>query len=224
MKDMNKAMLMEIAWNMRNDGSDELSMFFLLEGNCVYIPKRKYMNTDGEIINYYRAASLIWSGIKNALREVDSRSQWLIGNGDSVDFGERTGLVVLLSNRNCNLKPKISKAVFLKLQQLLSKSDTAWKLLNNCAATDSKVQKKGIKLASRCMSCRENCEDLHHLLWGCNMVENLWQRLTHKFKTRMDFSNFKQAISKMKGRSPLLRHIWTTSQLWWEAHGGSMET
>ncbi|KAF9607153.1 hypothetical protein IFM89_032375 [Coptis chinensis] len=45
----------------------------------------KYKGMDGDTCQYYKASS-IWPGVREALLEVKSRSQWVIGNGAKADL------------------------------------------------------------------------------------------------------------------------------------------
>ncbi|KAF9593797.1 hypothetical protein IFM89_025506 [Coptis chinensis] len=61
-------------------------------------------------------------------------------------------------------------------------SGTAWKLSQNCEATDAAVMKRGVRLASRC-----------------------------KFKFRMSFTNMKEAMSLVVNCSPITKQLWTAA-------------
>ncbi|KAF9623337.1 hypothetical protein IFM89_000826 [Coptis chinensis] len=67
-------MLMKLAWNFKC-GSDDFAQFMRL----------KYLTTDGAQIGYHKYSS-IWPGIRRALNEIDSRSQWVVGSGSRIDF------------------------------------------------------------------------------------------------------------------------------------------
>ncbi|KAF9612720.1 hypothetical protein IFM89_003262 [Coptis chinensis] len=74
LKDINIAMLMKLAWRCKT-GDDEFSVFI----------RSKFLNKDAAVIQYYKCSSA-WPGIMLGLKEVNSRSQWAIGNGAKVDI------------------------------------------------------------------------------------------------------------------------------------------
>ncbi|KAF9617048.1 hypothetical protein IFM89_033153 [Coptis chinensis] len=74
LRDINSSMLMKLAWRILIE-VDDFATFM----------KLKYFSRDGDTCQYYKASS-IWPGVREALLEVKSRSQWVIGNGAKADL------------------------------------------------------------------------------------------------------------------------------------------
>ncbi|KAF5181102.1 hypothetical protein FRX31_029312 [Thalictrum thalictroides] len=81
--------------------------------------KSKFFNKQGEIIQYHRPSS-IWTGIKDVIPEILSRSQWSIGNGISIDLWRQNWLgthslkdMLQLSSADiANFKSKVGSIVY----------------------------------------------------------------------------------------------------------------
>ncbi|KAF5183957.1 Ribonuclease h domain, partial [Thalictrum thalictroides] len=81
--------------------------------------KSKFFSKQGEIIQYHRPSS-IWSGIKDAIPEILSRSQWSIGNGVSTDLWRQNWLgphslkdrLQLSSADIANFKSKVASLLY----------------------------------------------------------------------------------------------------------------
>lgn len=69
LKDINLVMIMKLAWSFLSS-IDDLSKFL----------KFKFMDKHGGRIRYYKKSS-IWVGLKLGLKELQSRSQWLVHDG-----------------------------------------------------------------------------------------------------------------------------------------------
>ncbi|KAF9589112.1 hypothetical protein IFM89_019162 [Coptis chinensis] len=76
---------------------------------------------------------------------------------------------------------------------------TSWKLLHNCAATDAKMQRRGIRIASVCCMCFKDTDELMHLLWACDFARSLWPWLATRFGFRDTFLSIREAVSMAKG-------------------------
>ncbi|KAF9598332.1 hypothetical protein IFM89_026860 [Coptis chinensis] len=85
---------------------------------------------------------------------------------------------------------------------------TTWKLLCNAGAVDLNVQKKGVKLPSRCYVCCQYEESLKHLLWECEFAKKVWKCVCLKFKFRNWCSSLLDARKATNGRSPMIKQLW----------------
>ncbi|KAF9604937.1 hypothetical protein IFM89_011304 [Coptis chinensis] len=85
---------------------------------------------------------------------------------------------------------------------------TAWKLMHNCAATDAKMQRRGIRTAAVCCMYFKDTDELLHLLWACEFARSLWSWLAAKFGFRDTFQSTREAVSMAKGCSTTIRHMW----------------
>ncbi|XP_026436577.1 uncharacterized protein LOC113334564 [Papaver somniferum] len=72
LEDINKSLLMKLAWKMQND-VDEWVKFF----------QAKFQDKNGSWINYYKKSS-IWIGIRWVMDEVFNNSRWIVGDGKSI--------------------------------------------------------------------------------------------------------------------------------------------
>ncbi|KAF5187370.1 hypothetical protein FRX31_023043 [Thalictrum thalictroides] len=84
---------------------------------------------------------------------------------------------------------------------------SVWKLIQGCAATNDRLQKMGIQLASQCQVCHERAETLDHLLWDCRAAKQLWGWAAREFGVNGSFSSFMQAFKVVK-HSLLIRTLW----------------
>ncbi|KAF9592870.1 hypothetical protein IFM89_018424 [Coptis chinensis] len=90
---------------------------------------------------------------------------------------------------------------------------TAWKLINGCAATDERVQKMGIRLASCCHFCSQSVESLHHILWQCTFAVQLWSWFSSCFQMSQPLINFQEASMLSSFWSPYLKQTWNSGLL-----------
>lgn len=72
-----------------------------------------------------------------------------------------------------------------------------WKILNNCLATDYKVQSIGIQLCSKCHCCTQpHRESLHHLFIESETASYIWSSLSNEGFLIEDRSSLKALILK----------------------------
>ncbi|KAF9604661.1 hypothetical protein IFM89_008992 [Coptis chinensis] len=100
-------MLMKLAWSFRY-GSDAFSSFMRL----------KFLTKEGSLINYYKPSS-VWPGVKKALQEIDTKCQWVIGNGAKIDLWRDCWAGKHSIQKGLNLLDHALKGCTLKLESLI---------------------------------------------------------------------------------------------------------
>lgn len=82
-----------------------------------------------------------------------------------------------------------------------------WKLALNICATDDNLNKRKVKLASRCCFCKKEEESRDHILWYCNCSEIIWRWLGNMFNF-INPSSFEEVFAMAKQTSPGNKEIW----------------
>ncbi|KAF9599991.1 hypothetical protein IFM89_002026 [Coptis chinensis] len=57
-----------------------------------------------------------------------------------------------------------------------------WKIFRGTMHTDDKLQSMKFKLASRCITCKQQCETQQHLLYECEFAKKCWNYVTTTFQ------------------------------------------
>ncbi|KAF5180111.1 Ribonuclease h domain, partial [Thalictrum thalictroides] len=70
-----------------------------------------------------------------------------------------------------------------------STAGIAWKLMDNCAAIEEKIQRRGVHLVSMCGVCKQQAENIHHLLGECPFAKGIWEWIASKFRFRGDMED-----------------------------------
>ncbi|XP_026417070.1 uncharacterized protein LOC113312537 [Papaver somniferum] len=80
---------------------------------------------------------------------------------------------------------------------------------------------KGFSLASKCCVCKQDQDNMTHLLWKCKFSKSIWTWLGNIFHFPNPFS-FDDIIKFAKHKIPIVKEIWltsaflTTRELWFQ--------
>ncbi|XP_026450635.1 uncharacterized protein LOC113350723 [Papaver somniferum] len=91
-------------------------------------------------------------------------------------------------------------------------SGNVWKLVRGVVPSYEKMKKKKLQLASRCLFCRKEEENLEHILWYCDYNEIIWSWLGGIFK----FTNHKSledTLQFARNKSPAIKELWKVAAL-----------
>ena len=115
-------------------------------------------------------------------RPTDVRVWKYEGSGEySVKSGYRALLTELLQNRaNLSSIPKIYKKFFTGLWNLsiLGKIKIhVWRLFHNLVPHYENLARRSLCEVGVCPLCKAELENSEHLLWSCDILQDIWQSL-----------------------------------------------
>ncbi|KAF9616003.1 hypothetical protein IFM89_027942 [Coptis chinensis] len=77
-----------------------------------------------------------------------------------------------------------------------------WKIFRGTMHTDDKLQSMKFKLASRCITCKQQCETQQHLLYECEFAKKCWNYITTTFQLQQS----QLLISKSSKPARIISH------------------
>ncbi|OVA06927.1 Ribonuclease H domain [Macleaya cordata] len=87
-----------------------------------------------------------------------------------------------------------------------------WKLFQGSAATEERMKKIGINLASKCYLCGNNCDSMDHIFWGCRFMDEIWDWIHNLFNLRRG-NCFTDIMNCAKLKSEAVRQAWNVASL-----------
>lgn len=87
-------------------------------------------------------------------------------------------------------------------------SGIAWKILQDCVATEDNLSRRGVNFPSMCRLCRSEEETLEHLIWHCKFSKQLWRWVTKFFSIRYNFQSIMKAIRQ---GCPFIKQLWNAT-------------